>query len=92
MVCGRAYMKATTDALFMVGVMLGSIGFGELSDRCGRKIIFFISLVIQVVAGLLAAFAPEFWSFTILRAIVGATTSGVFLVAYVIGKINIYLK
>lgn len=54
--------------------------------RYGRKIIFFISLVIQVVFGLLAAMAPEFWSFTIARAVVGATTSGVFLVAYVIGK------
>lgn len=47
---------------------------------------FFISLVIQVVFGLLAAIAPEFWTFTITRAVVGATTSGVFLVAYVIGK------
>lgn len=33
MVCGDAYLKATGDALFMLGVMLGSIGFGELSDR-----------------------------------------------------------
>lgn len=47
--------------------------------------IFFISLVIQVVFGVLAAIAPEYWTFTISRAIVGATTSGVFLVAYVIG-------
>lgn len=84
MVCGRAYLRATGDALFMVGVMLGSIGFGELSDRYGRKLIFFISLVIQVVFGLLAAVAPEFWTFTFARFIVGATTSGVFLVAYVI--------
>ena len=83
--------------------MLGSIIFGQLSDkyashkkpanimtilffRFGRKLIFFISLVIQVVFGLIAAFAPELWSFSLARAIVGATTSGVFLVAYVIGK------
>lgn len=26
-------MKAISDALFMLGVMIGSIGFGELSDR-----------------------------------------------------------
>lgn len=88
MVCNRAYLRATTDAIFMVGVMLGSIGFGEMSDRYGRKIIFFISLVIQVIAGLLAAIAPEFWSYTIARCVVGATTSGVFLVAYVIGNFN----
>lgn len=54
--------------------------------RYGRKITFFISLVIQLVFGIIAAFAPEYWTFTIARAIVGATTSGVFLVAYVIGK------
>lgn len=53
--------------------------------RYGRKIIFFISLVIQLVFGVLAAFAPEYISFTFARLIVGATTSGVFLVAYVIG-------
>lgn len=53
--------------------------------RFGRKLIFFICLVFQVIFGLIAAVAPEFWSFTFSRAVVGSTTSGVFLVAYVIG-------
>lgn len=79
-------MIATGNSLFMVGVMIGSIVFGELSDRYGRKLIFFISLIIQVVFGVLSAISPEFWTFSIARAIVGATTSGVFLVAYVIGE------
>lgn len=83
--CEKAYLIATGNSLFMFGVMLGSIGFGELSDRWGRKKTFFLSLVIQVVFGIIASFAPEFWTFSIARAIVGATTSGVFLVAYVIG-------
>nr|CAD7436092.1 unnamed protein product [Timema monikensis] len=68
----------------MVGVLLGSIGFGDLSDRYGRRPIFFISLVLQVSVGLLASVAPEYVSFMIARMIIGATTSGVFLVAYVI--------
>ncbi|XP_050300986.1 organic cation transporter protein-like isoform X2 [Anthonomus grandis grandis] len=83
--CDRAYLIAVGNSLFMFGVMFGSIGFGELSDRWGRKKTFFLSLVIQVVFGILAAIAPDFWSFTVARAVVGATTSGVFLVAYVIG-------
>nr|XP_023017401.1 organic cation transporter protein-like [Leptinotarsa decemlineata] len=83
--CTKAYLIATSNSLFMVGVMLGSIVFGDMSDRFGRKIIFFISLVMEVVFGILAAIAPEFWTFTFARLIVGATTSGVFLVAYVIG-------
>lgn len=84
MVCTNSWLRATSDSLFMVGVMLGSIIFGDLSDRLGRKPIFFASLVIQVVFGILAGIAPEYLTYTISRIIIGATTSGVFLVAYVI--------
>ncbi|VEN61131.1 unnamed protein product, partial [Callosobruchus maculatus] len=31
--CKKAYLIATSNALFMVGVMIGSIVFGEMSDR-----------------------------------------------------------
>ncbi|CAH0548140.1 unnamed protein product [Brassicogethes aeneus] len=82
--CKKTHFIAIGHSLFMFGVMVGSIVFGELSDRYGRKLIFFISLVIQVVSGVIAAFSPEFWSFTVARFLIGATTSGVFLVAYVI--------
>lgn len=84
MVCGKAWLRATSDALFMVGVLLGSIVFGQMSDNLGRKPVFFASLVIQVIFGITAGIAPEYVSYTISRLIVGATTSGVFLVAYVI--------
>ncbi|XP_076278344.1 organic cation transporter [Lasioglossum baleicum] len=84
LVCDRAWLSATGDSLFMVGVMLGSMIFGGLSDNYGRRPIFFLSLVIQLVGGILVAVAPEFISYVIFRLIVGSTTSGVFLVAYVI--------
>lgn len=84
MVCNRNFLTATSDAMFMLGVLVGSIVFGQLSDRYGRKPIFFASLVIQVIFGVLAGVAPEYFTYTASRFIVGATTSGVFLVAYVI--------
>lgn len=84
MVCSKSYMRATSDALFMVGVLLGSIIFGHLSDKIGRKPVFFASLVLQLIFGITAGIAPEYITYTISRIIVGATTSGVFLVAYVI--------
>ncbi|KOC60839.1 Organic cation transporter protein [Habropoda laboriosa] len=84
LVCDKAWLRATGDSLFMVGVMLGSMIFGGLSDKYGRRPIFFLSLVIQLVGGILVAVSPEFISYVIFRLIVGSTTSGVFLVAYVI--------
>lgn len=84
MVCDKSFLTATSDSLFMVGVLLGSMIFGHLSDSLGRKPVFFASLVIQVIFGIIAAVAPDFFTYTIARMVVGATTSGVFLVAYVI--------
>ncbi|ALC47004.1 Orct2 [Drosophila busckii] len=84
LVCGRQVLAATSDSMFMVGVLLGSFVFGQLSDKYGRKPIFFASLVIQVIFGVVAGVAPDYFSYTLARLIVGATTSGVFLVAYVI--------
>lgn len=84
LVCDRNWLRALSDSLFMVGVMLGSIIFGHLSDKIGRKPVFFASLVLQLIFGIGAGIAPEYITYTIARIVVGATTSGVFLVAYVI--------
>ncbi|XP_026679607.1 organic cation transporter protein-like [Diaphorina citri] len=84
LVCDKAWYRGTSDAFLMMGVLLGSLIFGDISDRFGRKPTFMISILIMDVFGTLAAFAPDFWTFTACRLIVGASTSGVFLVAYVL--------
>ncbi|XP_031617950.1 organic cation transporter protein [Contarinia nasturtii] len=84
MICGRKAMRATADALFMLGVLLGSIVFGQMSDKYGRKPVFFASLVLQVIFGVIAGIAPDYITFVLARLVVGATTSGVFLVSYVL--------
>jgi MFS family permease len=50
-------MRATAQALFMVGVLVGSKVFGILSDVYGRKFSFFLSVVLQEGARI-----PEFLS------------------------------
>ncbi|XP_049951899.1 organic cation transporter protein-like, partial [Schistocerca serialis cubense] len=84
LVCEYAWLSATADSMFMVGVLLGSIIFGDLSHRFGRKPIFFLSLVLQIIGGIGAAVLPNYSSYVAARMLIGATTSGMFLVAYVI--------
>ncbi|XP_068085603.1 organic cation transporter protein isoform X2 [Anabrus simplex] len=84
LVCDREWLRPTADAFVMAGVLLGATFFGALSDRYGRRPIFFVSLVLQVVTGTLVALSPEYISFLILRLVVGLSSSGVFLVAYVL--------
>ena len=84
LVCTDKGYKATAQSTFMIGVLLGSIIFGQLSDKFGRKPTFFASVIIQLVFSLGAVVAPEYWSFLSFRVVVGATTSGVFLVSYVL--------
>ena len=84
LVCDNKEMRATAQSVFMAGVLIGSYVFGYLSDKLGRKVSFFISVVMMAIFGILSGLVTNYWAFIILRSVVGATTSGVFLVAYVL--------
>ncbi|XP_048513300.1 organic cation transporter protein-like [Athalia rosae] len=83
LVCDNAWMRATADSLFMVGVMIGSIVFGGLSDRFGRKPIYFLAIIVHLTSGILVAVSPEFISYMMFRLIVAGSVSGLFSIAYV---------
>ncbi|XP_067010711.1 organic cation transporter protein isoform X2 [Anabrus simplex] len=84
LVCDNAWLRATGDSMFMLGDVLGSVTFGFLSDRYGRRPIFFVALALQLVSGVLVAVSPGYIFFMIFRLLVGSTASGEFLIAYVI--------
>lgn len=83
LVCDRAWMGANVQSVYMVGMLVGSYLFGDLSDRFGRKPMFLSALVMMVVVGVGQAAIPEYYTFTMLRFVLGASLQGVFLVAYV---------
>ncbi len=45
---------------------------------------FMTVVFLQTIFGLAAGIAPDYWSFVLIRLVVGITTSGVFLVPYVL--------
>jgi MFS family permease len=61
---------------YLIGAVGGALIFGYLTDRWGRKRLFFITLAIYLVGTLLTAFSWNFWSFAGFRLITGAGIGG----------------
>jgi MFS transporter, DHA1 family, multidrug resistance protein len=57
--------------LFMLGLALGQLLVGPLSDIRGRRTPLLIGLAIYSIASLLCAFSPSIWIFVTLRFIQG---------------------
>src|SRR6059058_2696168 len=55
---------------------LGAFIFGWLGDRCGRRIPLMIDIVFYSIIELLTAFAPNFATFLLLRALFGIGMGG----------------
>ncbi|GMT34989.1 hypothetical protein PFISCL1PPCAC_26286, partial [Pristionchus fissidentatus] len=84
-VCGRSWIKATVQSAYYVGQMVGSMVFGVLGDRIGRKKVFFIAIALQIICGFLQSVAPTWWLYAIVRAGTGFSHPGIFVIAVVIG-------
>ncbi|RCN35084.1 solute carrier family 22 member 4 family protein [Ancylostoma caninum] len=70
---------------YYIGQLAGSFVFGLLGDRIGRKKVCIMAIATQVTFGLASVFAPTWWSFAILRAGIGFSHPGIFVIAVVVG-------
>jgi MFS family permease len=61
---------------YLVGAVLGALGFGWATDRLGRKKLFFITLAVYLVATAATAFSWNLWSFCLFRFFTGAGIGG----------------
>jgi MFS family permease len=55
---------------------LGALFFGWLTDRIGRKKLFFVTLTVYLLATAATAFSWSFWSFVAFRFLTGAGIGG----------------
>jgi MFS family permease len=63
-------------SVYLTGAVLGSLVFGWLTDRYGRKVFFFVTLATYLVGVLLTAFSWNLASFAVFRFITGAGIGG----------------
>jgi MFS family permease len=61
---------------YLCGAVVGAVFFGWLTDRLGRKKLFFITLTVYLVATAATALSWNFWSFALFRLATGAGIGG----------------
>jgi MFS family permease len=64
------------SSAYLGGAVLGALFFGWLTDRLGRKRLFFITLVVYLVATAATALSWNLWSFALFRFLTGAGIGG----------------
>jgi len=61
---------------YLTGAVTGAVLFGYLTDRFGRRRLFFVTLGLYLTATAATAFSWDFWSFALFRFLTGAGIGG----------------
>ena len=61
---------------YILGAVLGAVLFGMMTDRLGRRRLFFITLAVYLVATAATAFTWNLWTFLLCRFLTGAGIGG----------------
>lgn len=64
------------SSFYLAGAVLGAIGFGWLTDRIGRRKLFFVTLALYLLATAATAFSWNMTSFVLFRFLTGAGIGG----------------
>lgn len=61
---------------YLIGAVVGSLFFGWLTDRLGRKKLFTLTVLVYLVATIACGLSWNFWSFAFFRMLTGAGIGG----------------
>src|SRR5437879_7001193 len=64
------------NSLYLAGAVLGALGFGWLTDRLGRKKLFFTTLAVYLAATAATALSWNVASYALFRFLTGAGIGG----------------
>uniref|UniRef100_A0A4W3J5Q8 Solute carrier family 22 member 16 n=1 Tax=Callorhinchus milii TaxID=7868 RepID=A0A4W3J5Q8_CALMI len=83
LVCDKEWLAKLTQPIFMIGVLLGAVIFGDIADRIGRRSILWFTSTAQFVFGVAVAFTSDYYSFIIVRFLLALVSSGYLVVVFV---------
>jgi MFS family permease len=63
-------------SFYVVGAVTGALVSGWVTDRFGRRLVFYATLIVYLAGVLLSALAWDFWSFAMFRMVTGMGIGG----------------
>ncbi|KHN77464.1 Putative transporter, partial [Toxocara canis] len=84
LLCSNPVVKEAGFCIFPVGAMLVVPIVSQFADLYGRRITLLVTLYLSVIFNILAAFAPNYIVFVILRFFVGATSDSYLTIASIL--------
>ncbi|XP_039746218.1 solute carrier family 22 member 3-like [Pararge aegeria] len=82
--CDRTWLISFAQSMMYVGLLIGALVFGFLSDRYGRLSMFTMSCLVLGVSGSLVSAMPSAAAHILIRSIEGIGTGGAIITSYVL--------
>ncbi|XP_076435758.1 solute carrier family 22 member 16-like [Babylonia areolata] len=83
LVCERRHVKAVINSVQMAGVLVGAVLCGQSSDTVGRRITFYVTVLLHALTCILAGLSTSWQVYAALRFFVGAAIGSYLVLHYV---------
>ncbi|KAJ1147828.1 hypothetical protein NDU88_000682 [Pleurodeles waltl] len=85
LVCEQKWLNKASSTFFFIGVMVGSILIGYLSDRYGRRMMLLVTCVFTLLFGMASAASVNYPMFAVFRALSGLSVAGFSMITTALG-------
>ncbi|XP_053240038.1 solute carrier family 22 member 7 [Podarcis raffonei] len=85
LVCEQKELNHATATFFFIGVMLGALIFGYLSDRFGRKTMLLVSYMCTLICGMVSSASVTYSMLAVMRTLTGMSICGLSLIVVPLG-------
>ncbi|CAK1555148.1 unnamed protein product [Leptosia nina] len=84
LICNKRHLGSLSQSVLQVGILFGSLAYGHISDRYGRRPATLLALMSQILFVSASALVPYLWMFIVCRFLIGFSVGGTLICCYVI--------